>query len=113
IYPLRKVFPLVADSLNDTLSDPSVSIQTIEANNVIDGLKLIKHVSGSSVKNYPFGLPAIYNLPAADGNQANAINDEVKRIADILDAISDLVISEQVYQVVQGNFERASGNAEA
>ncbi|HMJ46128.1 MAG TPA: hypothetical protein VK498_02300 [Ferruginibacter sp.] len=128
IYPLRKIFPLVADNLLNTktsnadiddavdannLPDDAKAIQNIEANNVIDGLKLITHIQNSSVKTYPFGLPANANLPVASSTQANAINEEVSRLIDIHDAISDLVISEQVYQVVQGNFERASGNAEA
>ncbi len=113
IYPLRKAFPLVADNLKDTKSENTDSIDTIQANNVIDGLKLIQYVQNSSVKTYPFGLPSTYNLPAANANQAKAINDEVARITDIHDAIGDLVLSEQVYQVVQGNFERSAGNAEA
>jgi hypothetical protein len=110
IYPLRKAFPLVADHLVSTKTDSSASIEAIEAKNVIDGLKLINHVLQASVKTYPYGLTG---LPAASADQAQAINDEVGRITDIQDAIADLIISEQVYQVVQGNFERASGNAEA
>lgn len=110
IYPLRKQFPLVADNLVDTKSDASASIETIEANNVIDGLKLINHVKQATIKTYPFGLSG---LPPASGTQSTAIDDELTRIMDIHDAIGDLVMSEQVYQVVQGNFERASGNAEA
>ena len=128
IYPLRKVFPLVADNLINTkvtatdideaveannLSSGSNAIQTIEANNVIDGLKLINHVKKSNVKTYPYGLPASANLPLANNVQAAAIDNEVIKLTAIHDAIADLVISEQVYQVVQGNFERAAGTAEA
>jgi hypothetical protein len=110
IYPLRKKFPLVADNLVTTKTDASASIETIEAKNVIDGVKLINHVQKSTTRTYPYALTG---LPSANPGQAKAIDDEVKRITDIHDAIGDLIISEQVYQVVRGNFERASGNAEA
>lgn len=113
IYPLRKAFPLVADNLTDTMSEPGDSIETIAASNVLDGIKLIKYARNTGIMTYPFGLPASANMPDANPDQFNAINEEFKRMLDIQDAISDLVLSEQVYQVVQGNFERAAGNAEA
>jgi hypothetical protein len=127
IYPLRKAFPLSANSLKSTVTtatdvtdavtsnnmDEDKAIETIEANNVIDGLKLIEHVQKSATKTYPFGLPASYKLPPANATQQKAINDEVQRIMEINDAISDMVMAEQVYQVVKGNFERTSGVAEA
>jgi hypothetical protein len=116
IYPLRKSFPLVANNLKDTETLPEESTETIDANNVIDGLKFINHVNNSSNKNYPFGLPLKAleaPLPPANAAQQKAIKDELNRIIDINDAISDLVMAEQVYQVVQGNFERAAGNADA
>src|SRR5262249_21330714 len=36
IYPLRKAFPLVADSISTTKTDPNVPIEAIEARNVLD-----------------------------------------------------------------------------
>lgn len=113
IYPLRKVFPLVANRLEDTKTDDDASIESIEARNVIDGLKLIQHVQDHGVTSYPFGVPASKGLPAATAAQAKAIDDELKAITEINDAISDLVIAEQVYQTVKGNLNRAAGNADA
>ncbi|WP_286970140.1 hypothetical protein [Flavobacterium sp. UBA4854] len=113
IYPLRKAFPLVADNLKDTKSKPDEIQEVKEANNVLDGLKFINYVKDATVKVYPYALSANLNLPVADATQAKNIKDELDRIIDISDAISDLIMAEQVYQVVQGNFERASGNAEA
>jgi len=112
IYPLRKVFPLVADNLEDTKSETTDSIESIEANNVIDGLKLINHIK-EAASEYPFDISSEYNLPTAVTGEAEVINREVQRLIDTHDAISDLVVSEEIYQVVQGNFERAAGNAEA
>jgi hypothetical protein len=102
IFPLRKKFPLMADQLNPTPDD--VSIEAIEARNVINGVSLLRHVDETEPANYPFGLSG---LPPADDNQAKAIDGEVKRLQDIMDAVSDLMTTESVYQVVRGNYDRA------
>jgi hypothetical protein len=120
IYPLRKKFPLVSNQLKTTTTTPEedteTSIESIEARNVLDGLKLIKHIQKTANKTYPFGFETgteINKLPVATSAQQAAINEELNRILDINDAISDIVMAESVYQVVQGNIERASGNTEA
>jgi hypothetical protein len=128
IYPLRKAFPLASSNLNSTtpgasdladaqtsngLANTDKTIETMEANNVIDGLKLIEHVQKTGNKIYPFGLSASYNLPAAGPAQKSALETEVTRIMEIHDAISDLVMAEQVYQTVKGNVERSAGVSNA
>ncbi|HNF71351.1 MAG TPA: hypothetical protein PLP34_02990, partial [Chitinophagaceae bacterium] len=112
IYPLRKVFPLVLKKLEDSKTPAEESVEYLDAQNVVDGLKLIQHIQEHPGSTYPFGFPATA-LPPATATEANAINKQVKVIIDIHDAIGDLVLSEQVYQTVLGNFERASGNADA
>ncbi len=111
IYPLRLQFPLVAGNLKSTRIDDAETIETIEARNVIDGLKLINHVQQANQKTYPFGMGN--KLPGAAPAQAKAITDEVNRLMDINDAIADLLMSEQVYQTVKGNFDRVSAVANA
>ncbi len=120
IYPLRKKFPLVSNQMNSTKTTPGedaeTSVENMEARNVIDGLKLIKHVQATGDKNYPFGFETgtgMDKLPVATSLQQKAIRDELDRLLDINDAISDIVMAESVYQVVQGNIERAAGNNEA
>lgn len=128
IYPLRKAFPIASSNLNTTtpttsdvndavssnaLPDNNKAIETIEANNVIDGLKLIEHIQKTGNTVYPFGLPASYNLPNANATQKAAISEETKRIMEIHDAISDMVMAEQVYQTVKGNIDRNAGVSEA
>jgi hypothetical protein len=113
IYPLRKVFPLASDLLEDTKTEEDVSIESIEARNVLDGLKFIQHVESTGNSSYPFGFPASKGLPAANSTEALAINSELKKIIEINDAIGDLVMAEQVYQTVLGNITRATGNADA
>jgi hypothetical protein len=120
IYPLRKKFPLVSNQLNDTKTsaseDEETAIENIEARNVIDGLKLIKHIQATGDKNYPFGFETgttLDKLPVATSPQVTAIREELDRLLNINDAISDIVMAESVYQVVQGNIERAAGNSDA
>ncbi len=123
IYPLRMAFPLVTGNLkssqttdadvqeaNETNNTTNTGIEAVEARNVIDGLKLIQHVQNSSAKTYPFGKS---NLPAATSNEGAAILDEVNRLIDINDAIVDLLMAEQVYQTVKGNFDRSAAVANA
>lgn len=123
IYPLRMAFPLVTDHLkssqttdadvqeaNETNNVTDTSIEAIEARNVIDGLKLIQHVQSSSTKTYPFGKN---NLQVATNDERDAITEEVNRLIDINDAIVDLLMAEQVYQAVKGNFDRSAAVANA
>jgi hypothetical protein len=108
ILDLRNAFPLVAKKLKDTTpSDDDgdyESIEQIEARNVIDGAALLEHIDSTGVSTYPFDL----DLPTADADQSKAINDEVVRLIDINDAVSDLAMAESVHQVVLGNYERAA-----
>jgi hypothetical protein len=110
VYPLRKAFPLVADSLSTTKTPPDVPIEAIEARNVLDGRKLLAQIAASGVPTYPFGLAT---LPPASAAEAAAINAEADRLRDVYDAISDLALAEGVHQAVQGNFERIAATLEA
>jgi hypothetical protein len=110
IYPLRKAFPLVADSLSTTKTPPDVPIEAIEARNVLDGRKLLSQMSTSGVTTYPFGLTS---LPAATTAEAAAINAEASALRDLYDALSDLALTEGVHQAVQGNFERIAATLDA
>ena len=108
IFDIRNVFPLVAKKVKETTPEDDdeayESIAQIEANNVVDGVAFIEHIQTSGERNYPFGL----DLPTADANQTQAINDEVTRLLDINDAVADLAMAESVHQVVLGNYERAA-----
>ena len=103
IFALRKAFPLRADRLSTTATDPGVSIEAIEARNVVDGLLLVEHVKATGNRSYPFGVAT---LPAADEGQRAAIDAEVDGLLDVHDALADLALAEGVHQAVQGNFDR-------
>jgi hypothetical protein len=119
IYPIRMLFPLTAKKISqDTATPPEnepKSIEQLEASNVVDGLALINHIKKTGNKIYPFGFPfgtGAGQLPNASAVQINAVTEEIDLLFNIHDAVSDLLISESVYQVVQGNFERAAANTD-
>ena len=112
IYPLRKAFPLVADSLASTATLPDVPIEAIEARNVLDGRKLIDHIRAIGISTYPFGLPA-GTVPDAGPVEADAIDAQVTAMLDVYDAVADLALAEGVHQAVQGNFDRIASTLDA
>ncbi len=112
LYPLRLVFPLYTTPPEDL--PEGTSIQAIEARNVVNGLKLLRHVRspGAGNRTYPFGFPDT-RLPVADTAQQTAINAEVDRLLDLYDALADLAVAEGVHQVVMGNYDRAAAALDA
>jgi hypothetical protein len=100
ISVLRERFPLISKKLTP-VSDGEAA-EVIEARNVINGYDLLDFVRG---KSYPWGLAG---LPA-DPSRAGAIQAEVDRLADAMDAIGDVLMAESVHQMVQGNYARGKG----
>lgn len=110
VFDMRRKFPLVANRIRTT-EDPTKAIEAIAAMNVVDGLKLVRHVEQSSVKMYPYGLA---DVPAPNPASLGPIVDAaVAYIADINDAVADLVLAEGVHQAVNGNFDRSAGTLDA
>jgi hypothetical protein len=105
----RQKFPLVADKI--TQGDGSDQIETKEARNVFDGYALVEVAFiQEPALPYPYGvagLPNINTTNQTERAQVAAIQAEVARMAESLDAIADLSLAEGVYQVSQGNFDRA------
>jgi hypothetical protein len=110
IYPMRKAFPLVADAIASTKTDPGVPIEAIEASNVMDGVKLVTQIRTSGNSTYPFGIATV---PAATPAESAAISAQAAALVDIYDAIGDLALAEGVHQAVQGNFERIAATLDA
>jgi hypothetical protein len=110
IYPLRKAFPLVADQMASTKTDPNVPIEAIEARNVLDGKKLVDRIQTIGNKVYPYGLS---DMPNADPDQQKALNDVTNSLLDAYDALADLALAEGVHQAAQGNYDRVASTIEA
>ena len=104
IFDLRKEFPLRGNRMASTRTPEGVSIEKVEARNVIDGLALVNHIKSTGNKTYPFGK----DLPDADPDQAIAISAEAGRLLETHDAVADLALAEGVYQAVLGNYDRVA-----
>jgi hypothetical protein len=105
----RQQYPLVADTI--TPGEEDEQIETKEARNVFDGYALIEmaFLKENPVK-YPYDVDG---LPLDGSIKSAKIIAEVERMADTFDAIADLALSEGVYQVVQGNYDRAGAMLKA
>ena len=98
IQPLRDKFPLVANK-GDQSAGPASAKTT--PRNVIDGLSLWR-----AKGQQPFdGL--------GNQQQRKAMVDELERIDDYLDAVSDLLLAESVHQLVRGNVDGSGASVEA
>jgi len=110
VYVLRQRFPLISNKLTATPGDAPAEV--VEARNVVNGYDFLDFIKD---KSYPYGIDG---LPAAAGSpaqvaQAGALQAEVSRLRDALDAVADLLLAESVHQVVQGNHARARGAIQA
>jgi hypothetical protein len=97
IYDFRNAFPVELHQVQQQGSN--VVNETIPANNVVNGVRL------SEASGFPYG--ATGGVTAATNDEILAIEDEKDKLDDTLDAIKDLMLSESVYQMVQGNFDRS------
>ena len=110
ILAFRKKYPMVADKITPGASAADV-INRKESFHVVDGYALLEAVMlGPTPLGYPFGVDS---LPPVGTPAANAIVTEVERLKDTLDAIADLSLAEGVFQVTQGNYERAGAMLKA
>jgi len=108
ILAFRTKYPLVADKI--TPDEANEAIDRKEASQVVDGYALLEAVFLQDPPlQYPYGVE---ELPENDGAR-QAIIAEVERLEDTLDAIADLSLAEGVFQVTQGNYERAGAMLKA
>jgi len=104
ILPYRQAFPFEArEVVQAGTGDPT---DALPAYSVVNGLRL-NTATLSSANGY--GLSAL--IPAAplpNVQQGAAILAEVDALRDTLDAVKDLLMAENAYQLVQGNFDRVA-----
>jgi hypothetical protein len=102
IATLRRLCPEVAGKL--TPSAPGQTVETIAARNVVDGLTLSR-TDGQTIRS----------AVVADGlgTIADAVLAVIAKLQDSVDALSELLLSEGVYQLVQGNVHRAAASLDA
>ncbi len=110
IDPLRARFPLVAGKSGDPddfdANDPEQPKQHIAARNVVDGLTLRTAAAAGTIPWGTLGLPA-------GGADRAGIEAELGRLDQTVDAVSDLLLSESVYQLVKGSPSVAAATLDA
>ncbi|MBK8565369.1 MAG: hypothetical protein IPN76_18990 [Saprospiraceae bacterium] len=112
-YQLRKAFPLVANRLANTKDTDPAAQEAIAARNVVDGYAMVKKaLANGNTPNFNFLTSALTD-PLPSGAQRSIIENVIKDLIDIHDALSDLSIAESIHQVTQGNYERAAANLDA
>jgi len=119
----RELAPLVArkDPQTNDQATP-LSVESIAANNVVDGLLLQR--KWEPIKN--LALPAnaptqrlaalfsgLKDKPVFDQNQSNVIQAELNSLDDSVDALSDALLAETVHHTVLGNPLRTASTLDA
>ena len=105
VYRFREKFPL---KVKEKDLQAGQSIEVVAARNVVDGYAL---VTTAKTTPYPYGVvptPPL-SIPAIGTADAAKIIKIVDGLKDALDAVSDVALSESVYQFTQGNHEKAAG----
>lgn len=99
ILPLRLLFPLRPTGDNTPL--PSGSSESLSARDVVDGVALLE-----AWRDQQAALFARLS-PAPGPADTPLFTDELNRLADLYDAVADLMVAEAVHQNVLGNNDRA------
>ncbi|SOD22612.1 hypothetical protein SAMN06297164_3527 [Nitrosomonas ureae] len=104
ILSYRQAFPF--ESREVAQSGSVGAVETMPANSVVNGLRLTQSML-SPTNGYGLnGIDPPVTLP--DAKQGQAILAEQNRLLDSLDAVKDLLMAENAYQLVLGNFDRVA-----
>lgn len=105
IQPIRALAPLVAGRLQPT----TAALETIAANNVVDGLAL-----HARWRTTPFEIThLLLDHAQATPAENTSITRELDALGEVIDALSDALTAETAYQAVRGNTARAAGTLQA
>jgi hypothetical protein len=105
IAPFRARFPLG----NDPSNAPAATTEQVPARDVVDGLALRNAVNGqSTAATIPWA-----SLPAVAAADRAAMAPCLAQLDGDVDATADLLLAESIYQVAQGNVDRASATLNA
>jgi hypothetical protein len=103
VAPLRELAPLVAGKLEQT----TLALETIAANNVVDGLVL-----AGMWQSDPSTVSAKLQQAGATSDQLTKAGRELDQLVLTVTGLSDSVVAEAAYQMARGNPTRlASGLA--
>jgi hypothetical protein len=102
IDDFRNLYPAVAGKTEA----PGAPAEQVAARTVVDGLRLLTAWRAGGV---PFGTGGL----DPDATQRDAIEDELARLDDAVDALGDLLLAESVHQVVKGSPAGAAATLES
>jgi len=108
VKPFREVAPF-----GGKLENTNQPIEAIAANNVVDGLELRQ--KWELLKNRPEdGVKQLLPMTFAESAPTmKGLIDSLNALHDAVDAVSDAVVAESVYQAVRGNTARMASTLEA
>jgi hypothetical protein len=106
IASFRQMAPLAPATLHPA---EGVPVESIAANNVVDGLKLQQIWRDARADEAAFFIKL---APLSDA-QKLALRAELMALDDAVDAVSDALLAEGVHQAVAGNHGRASATLDA
>ena len=101
IMTLRAIAPLNATTDNSTTTSESVA-----ANNVVDGLAILRTIFVNNTLASGRGLPT-------DDATRNKLTAALQTLADALDSVADLTLAESAHQLLRGNTVRAGATLDA
>jgi hypothetical protein len=115
IDQFRAAFPLVA--AKDTSPATDESVEAMAARNVVDGLALARWWDNPDRTDVATGDVTARTFARTVRDGANTdhrvLRQEVKRVQNTIDAVSDVLMYEGVYHAVQGNYERGGAAVDA
>jgi hypothetical protein len=92
IDEFRALYPIVANKAQDS----GEAAESVAARNVVDGLRLRAAWRAGQI---PWGSGGL----TPDPTERAAIEDELARLDDAVDAVGDLLLAESVHQVLRGS----------
>ena len=90
----------------DNPDPPPGTQEAVAANNVVDGLALLRKAFVGGVLGTGPGLPT-------DVNARHSLSDALTVLNDALDAVADVTLAESVHQLTKGNTLRAGATLDA
>lgn len=110
VYTLRVAHPLTSVNIKEETESEQAINETIGANNVVDGLALYELMKKGGT-DYTTWLEQFIDKDENDvvlADNRTHIEKAVDLLANVIDAISDVAMSEAVFHSVNGNPERAN-----
>jgi hypothetical protein len=111
----RIAFPIVIQTSADDADQ--VSLESITARNVVNGLRLIKAINSAegdiATRLESVLVDSIGDVRAAEIAQEEGVQEATDMLRDTMDAVSDLLIHESVFQVIRDNYERSGAAMDA